>query len=78
MIDDKEKAIETLEELMENGTFNNTVYYTLYQNYNKEKQFDDSIRVCEKAIDVLGFYDKDRKEKWAKYLNKAIEKNNTR
>ena len=74
LINDKEKGMEMLEEILAEGTYNNTVYYTLYQNYNKSHQYDESIRICEKAIEVLGFYDKDRKEKWTKYLNKSIER----
>lgn len=72
--DEKEKGIEKLEEIMKNGTYNNTVYYTLYQIYNKDKRFDDSRRVCEKAIDVLGFFSNDRLERWSIYLEKTISK----
>lgn len=71
--DDKEKGIELLEDIMANGTFNNTVYNTLYQTYKKDKKYDDCIRVCEKAIEVLGFFSNDRFEKWSHNLNKSVE-----
>ena len=48
--------------------------YTLYQIYNKDKRFDDGKRVCEKAIDVLGFFSNDRLERWSIYLEKTISK----
>lgn len=71
---DKEKGIEMLENIMENGTYNNTVYNTLYQTYNKDKRFDDSIRVCKKAIEVLGFFSNDRKDRWENNLDKAMKR----
>lgn len=73
--EDKEKGIAMLEEIIANGTFNNTAYYTLYQAYNKDKRFDESIRICEKAIDDLGYFSNEKFEKWNAYLEKAIEKN---
>lgn len=71
-IENKEKGIEMLEEIMSKGTFTNTVYYTLYQTYKKDNKYDDCIRVCEKAIDVLGYYDNDRFNKWTEYHNKIL------
>lgn len=71
--EDKEKGIELLEEIMANGTFSNTVYYTLYQTYKKDKKYDDCIRVCEKAIDKLGYFSNDRLSKWNDYLEKSIK-----
>ena len=72
--EDREKGIEMLENLMNKGSFNNTVYYTLYQTYKKDKNYDDAIRVCEKAIEVLGFFSNDRLSKWADYRDKLIIK----
>ena len=72
-IENKEKGIEMLEEIMSKGTFANTVYYTLYQTYKKDNKYDDCIRVCEKAIDVLGYYDNDRFNKWTEYHNKILK-----
>ena len=68
--EDKEKGVKLLEEIMANGTFSNTVYYTLYQTYKKDKRYDDCIRVCENAIEDLGYFDNDRFNKWTEYLNK--------
>ncbi len=70
--DDKDKGVELLEEIMANETFSNTVYYTLYQTYKKDKRFDDAIRVSDKAIDVLGYFDSDRLNKWTNYKEKLI------
>ena len=72
--EDREKGIEMLENLMNKGSFNNTVYYTLYQAYKKDKNYDDAIRVCEKAIEVLGFFSNDRLSKWVDYRDKLIIK----
>lgn len=72
--EDREKGIEMLENLMNKGSFNNTVYYTLYQTYKKDKNYDDAIRVCEKAIEVLGFFSNDRLSKWVDYRDKLIIK----
>lgn len=71
--EDKEKGIQMLENIMEDDSYNNTVYYTLYQTYKKDKKYDDMIRVCRKAIDVLGFFSNNRKEKWTEYLDKSIQ-----
>ena len=68
--EDKDKGIEMLEQLMNKGSYNNTVYYTLYQTYKKDKQYDDAIRVCETAIENLGLFSNDRKSKWTNYLEK--------
>ena len=73
--EDKEKGILMLEKIMNNDSYNNTVYYTLYQTYKKDKRYDDCIRVCKKAIEVLGFFSNDRKSKWEKYLDKSIQLN---
>ena len=70
--EDKEKGVELLEEIMANGTYNNTVYYTLYQTYKKDGKYDDAIRVCNKAIESLGYFSNDRYEKWNNYLEKVI------
>ena len=72
--EDREKGIEMLENLMNKDSFNNTVYYTLYQTYKKDKNYDDAIRVCEKAIEVLGFFSNDRLSKWTEYKNKIVAK----
>ena len=69
--DEREKGILMLENIMKKGTYNNTVYYTLYQTYKKDKRFDDAIRVCNKAIEVLGFYSNDRKNRWNINLEKV-------
>ena len=69
--DEREKGILMLEDIMEKGTYNNTVYNTLFQTYKKDKKFDDAIRVCNKAIEVLGFYSNDRKNRWNINLEKV-------
>ena len=61
-----------LENLMNNGSFNNTVYYTLYQTYKKDKKYDDCIRVCDMAIENLGLFSQDRLSKWHEYNDKMI------
>ena len=71
--DEREKGILMLEGIMADGTYNNTVYNTLYQEYKKDKQYDDCIRVCEKAIDVLGFYSNDRRDRWNINLEKSLK-----
>lgn len=71
--EDKEKGILMLEKIMNDDSYNNTVYYTLYQTYKKDKRYDDCIRVCKKAIEVLGFFSNDRKSKWDGYLDKSIQ-----
>ena len=68
--EDKEKGILLLENIMEDGSYNNTVYFTLYKTYMAEKRYDDAIRVCNKAIDVLGLFSQDRIEKYTKYIEK--------
>lgn len=70
--EDKEKGIRMLENLMNNGSFNNTVYYTLYQTYKKDKKYDDCIRVCDMAIENLGLFSQDRLSKWNEYKDKMI------
>ncbi len=72
--EDKENGIELLENIIKEGTYSNTVYYTLYQTYMKDKKYDDAIRISDLAIESLGLFDKDRLEKWTKYKNKAIDK----
>lgn len=69
--EEKEKGIEMLEKIIEKGSYSNTAYNTLYQTYNKDKKFDDSIRICEKAIEVLGLFSNDRKYRWTINLDKA-------
>lgn len=69
--DEREKGISMLEDIMEKGTYNNTVYNTLFQTYKKDKKFDDAIRVCNKAIEVLGFFSNDRKNRWNINLEKV-------
>ena len=71
--DEREKGISMLEDIMEKGTYNNTVYNTLYQTYKKDKKFDDAIRVCNKAIEVLGLFSNDRKSRWNINLEKVIK-----
>lgn len=68
--EDKDKGIQILEDMIKQGTYNNTVYYTLYQTYKKDKRYDDCIRICNKAIEVLGLYSNDRKSRWNTYLEK--------
>lgn len=72
--EDKEKGIELLENIIKEGTYSNTAYYTLYQTYMKDKKYDDAIRISDLAIESLGLFDKDRLEKWTKYKNKAVDK----
>lgn len=49
------------------------ILYTIHfiRPYKKDKKYDDCIRVCEKAIDVLGFFSKDRKSRWNINLEKV-------
>lgn len=68
---DKKLGIAMLESLIKKGSYNNTVYYTLYQIYKKEKRFDDCVRISNKAIEMLGFFSKDRKERWTTLLEKV-------
>ena len=72
--EEKEKGIELLEIIMSNGSYNNTVYNTLYQTYKKDKKYDDAIRVCDKAIENLGFFSKDRLSKWKENKEKLVAK----
>ena len=69
-----DEGVNALEEIMANGTFNNTVYNTLFVTYMKEEKYDDAIRVCQKAIDELGYFSKDRFERWNKYLDEVTVK----
>ena len=71
--DEPEKGIQMLEDIMNEGTYNNSVYNTLYQTYKKDKRYDDCIRVCETAIDVLGFFSNDRKDRWNINLDKSLK-----
>ena len=68
---EKQLGISMLEDLIKEGSYNNTVYYTLYQIYKKEKRFDDCVRISNKAIEMLGFFSKDRKERWTTLLEKV-------
>ena len=58
---------------MQQQTFNNTVYNTLYQTYKKDKEYDEAIRICNKAIEDLGYFSKDRFEKWNTNLERVIK-----
>ena len=69
----KQEGIKLLEELMQQQTFNNTVYNTLYQTYKKDKEYDEAIRICNKAIEDLGYFSKDRFEKWNTNLERVIK-----
>ena len=71
--DERDLGITKLEDIMEKGTYNNTVYNTLYQTYKKDKQFNNAIRVCNKAIEVLGLFSNDRKSRWNINLEKVIK-----
>ena len=66
--DDEEIGIQLLENIMSEDPYNNTVYYTLYKTYMANKRYDDAIRVCNKAIDVLGLFSQDRIVKYTGYL----------
>ena len=70
--ENKEKGIDMLEKIMSKGTFSNTVYYTLYQNYKKDNNYENCIKVCERTIDVLGYYDNDKFNKWTEYHTKIL------
>ena len=72
--EDEEKGIEMLEDIIEKGTFNNTAYYTLYKIYNKNKLYDECIRICDNAIEVLGYFSVDKLEKWEGYKNRIVGK----
>ena len=72
--ENEQRGIELLEDILEEGTFNNTVYYTLYRTYLKNGKFNSAISIADEAIETLGFYSRDRLEKWTKYKDKAITK----
>lgn len=72
--ENEERGVELLEDILEEGTFNNTVYYTLYKTYLKNGRYDAAISISDEAIDKLGFYSQDRLEKWTKYKDKATAK----
>lgn len=72
--ENEQRGIELLEDILEEGTFNNTVYYTLYKTYLKTGKFNSAISIADEAIETLGFYSQDRLEKWTKYKDKAIAK----
>ena len=72
--EDKEKGVKLLENIIKEGTYSNTVYYTLYQTYMKDEKYDSAIRISELAITNLGLFDEDRLNKWDMYKNKAITK----
>ena len=59
---------------MNNGPFNNTIYYTLYQSYKKDKKYDYCIGVCDKAIENWVYSEKIDLYKWTEYKNKIITK----
>lgn len=68
--ENKDLGCQRLEEIIEMGTYNNTAYYTLYKTYLKDKKYDDAIKICKKAIEILGVFSKDRIEKYLKYMRK--------
>ena len=72
--DDVNKGLKLLQGIVEKGTYSNTVYFALYSNYIKLKNWDCAIKICEKAIEVLGFYSKDRVKMYTIYKNRAIKK----
>ena len=72
--ENEQRGIELLEDILEEGTFNNTVYYTLYKTYLKNGKYNAAISISDEAIDKLGLYSQDRLEKWIKYKDKAIAK----
>lgn len=72
--ENEQRGVELLEEILEEGTFNNTVYYSLYKTYLKNGEFNSAISIADEAIENLGFYSQDRLEKWIKYKEKAIVK----
>lgn len=71
---DKETGVTILEKIANTNNESYTVYYTLYKTYLNDKQYSDAIRICDKAIEVLGA-NEDNKRKWEKYKNKAIQLN---
>ncbi len=72
--ENEDRGIELLEDILDDGTFNNTVYYTLYKTYLKNGKYNSAISISNEAIDNLGTYSQDRKNKWIKYKDKAIAK----
>lgn len=72
--EDRAFGIEQLEDVIVEGTYNNTAYYTLYKEYLKDKRYDDAIKMCDLAISILGLFSQDRIEKWSNYKEKAIKK----
>ena len=72
--EDKDEGVNLLEILIQEGSYSNTVYYTLYQTYMKDKKYNDAIRISDLAIENLGLFDQDKLEKWTKYKDKAIAK----
>lgn len=71
---DKETGVTILEKIANTNNESYTVYYTIYKTYLNDKQYSDAIRICDKAIGVLGA-NEDNKRKWEKYKNKAIQLN---
>ena len=72
--EDRAFGIEQLEDIIVEGTYNNTAYYKLYKEYLKDERYDDAIKLCDLTIDILGLFSQDRIEKWSKYKDKAIAK----
>ncbi len=68
--ENEEEGCKQLEMIIDDGTYNNTAYFTLYKVYKKNEQYDDAIRVCKKAIEVLGLFSQDRIDKYTKYMEK--------
>ena len=41
--------------------------------FKKDKEYDEAIRICNKAIEDLGYFSKDRFEKWNTNLERVIK-----
>ena len=70
----KKRGYQILEEILNNGTYTNTVYQTLFESYYSDKRYDDAIKVCNKAIKELGLFSKEHEKKWKLNLDKAIKR----
>ena len=68
-----DEGIKSLENIVKQGTYTNTVYYTLYTNYMKLEKWDCAIKICEKAIEFLGAFSEYKIERYNIYKNRAIK-----
>ena len=72
--DKRDKGIDLLEELIEKGTFKNRVYYELHLAYYQDGKYDDSLRICDKGIEDIGFFSSHYLSGWITLRNRVIKK----